>query len=715
MTDTTGASSAEQTASALSGMKVADLQTLASQLGIRGAARLRKSQLIDAIQEAKGGAASDQSGSTDEEAVQQEQADAPAPKADTADDQAQTETEASDASGRDDSQTGDSETETPAERRARRRRERGEASAEIRAEAERGETPISLPTDAEAETDKTDREAAEKNADRERDANDARKKAQKKAPNDDESSSNKPQADSDASGDSDESPMTLDDLVLPEAREERDDESNDEQSGRRNGRKRNRSRGRRGRGDRDSDNEQNDDNESSSDKDSDDDSQNQGQKSRRGQKGNGRGQQNNQSDTDGDDDESRRGNRQRDRKRGRGSDDVDPEIAPDDVLLPIAGILDVLDNYAFVRTSGYLPGGNDVYVSLGQVKKYGLRKGDAIVGAIRQPREGEQHHGRQKYNAIVKLDSINGQTPEESQARPQFDDLTAQYPQERLKLETPGGHVAQRIIDLFAPIGLGARGLIVAPPKTGKSVVLERIANAVAENSPETHLMLVLVDERPEEVTRMQRTIHGEVVAATFDLPAEDQTTVAELALERAKRLVELGLDVVVLVDSLTRLCRAYNVTAPASGRVLDGGVDASALYPAKRFFGAARNVENGGSLTILATVPVETGSRTDEVVLEEFAGTENMEICLSREIADRRIFPALDIQRSSTLQEETLLTQEEVDATWSIRRALTGSDPRRVLESVLERLDATDTNAEFVQSVRTRPIQAPGVAGEAR
>ena len=317
--------------------------------------------------------------------------------------------------------------------------------------------------------------------------------------------------------------------------------------------------------------------------------------------------------SDGPDGEGRGRGRYRDRKRGRGqgqNDDIEPEISDDDVLIPVAGILDVLDNYAFVRTSGYLPGPNDVYVSLGQVKKYNLRKGDAVVGAIRQPRDGEQ--SRQKYNAIVKIDSINGQSVDEAAERIEFGKLTPIYPKERLRLETTPEKLSTRIIDLIAPIGKGQRGLIVAPPKAGKTIILQAIAKAIAVNNPEVHIMVVLVDERPEEVTDMQRAVKGEVIASTFDRPAEDHTTVAELAIERAKRLVELGNDVVVLLDSITRLGRAYNLAAPASGRILSGGVDASALYPPKRFFGAARNLEGGGSLTILATALVETGSKMD-------------------------------------------------------------------------------------------------------
>jgi transcription termination factor Rho len=413
----------------------------------------------------------------------------------------------------------------------------------------------------------------------------------------------------------------------------------------------------------------------------------------------------NNDDARGGDVDSERGGRgrYRDRKRGRGNmgDDFEPEITEDDVLIPVAGILDVLDNYAFVRTTGYLPGNSDVYVSLGQVKKYNLRKGDAVVGAIRQPRDGDSGQGRQKYNAIVRIDSINGLPVEEAANRVEFGKLTPLYPQERLRLETESTMLSTRIIDLAAPIGKGQRGLIVSPPKAGKTQVLQAIANAISKNNPEVHLMVVLVDERPEEVTDMQRTVKGEVIASTFDRPAEDHTTVAELAIERAKRLVELGHDVVVLLDSITRLGRAYNLTAPQSGRVLSGGVDSAALYPPKRFFGAARNVEEGGSLTIIATALVETGSKMDEVIFEEFKGTGNMELRLSRQLADKRIFPAVDVNASGTRREEMLLGADEVKVTWNLRRALAGLDQQAALEIVLNKLKETQSNVEFLMQIQ--------------
>jgi transcription termination factor Rho len=397
--------------------------------------------------------------------------------------------------------------------------------------------------------------------------------------------------------------------------------------------------------------------------------------------------------------------RDRDRRGGRGGngnqqDEIEPEISPDDVLVPVAGILDVLDNYAFVRTSGYLPGPNDVYVSLGQVKKYNLRKGDAVVGSIRQPREGEGQ-GRSKFNAIVRIESINGLTQEQAATRVEFGKLTPLYPQTRLRLETEPNKLSTRIIDLVAPIGKGQRGLIVSPPKAGKTLVLQAIANSIAVNNPEVHLMVVLVDERPEEVTDMQRTVKGEVIASTFDRPAEDHTTVAELAIERAKRLVELGHDVVVLLDSITRLGRAYNLSAPASGRILSGGVDSSALYPPKRFFGAARNIEDGGSLTILATALVDTGSKMDEVIFEEFKGTGNMELRLSRSLADKRIFPAVDVNASGTRREELLMSPDETKIIWKLRRALAGLEQQQALELVLSRLKETSSNVEFLMQVQ--------------
>jgi transcription termination factor Rho len=382
--------------------------------------------------------------------------------------------------------------------------------------------------------------------------------------------------------------------------------------------------------------------------------------------------------------------------------EVDPVVNEDDVLLEISGILDVLDNYAFVRTTGYLPGPNDAYVSLSMVKKWGLRKGDIVAGAIKAPKEGER---REKFNPLVRIDAINADAPEKAKDRPEFQKLTPLYPQERFRLETTPLNMTGRIIDLVSPIGKGQRGLIVSPPKAGKTLVMQAIANAITANNPEVHLMVVLVDERPEEVTDFQRTTSGEVIASTFDRPADDHTTIAELAIERAKRLVELGRDVVVLLDGITRLGRAYNLAAPASGRILSGGVDSAALYPPKKFFGAARNIEDGGSLTILATALIETGSKMDEVIFEEFKGTGNMELRLRRELADKRIFPAIDPVASGTRREELLLGREELAIIWKLRRVLSAQEPQAGLEMLLNRMRKTQSNREFLMVIsKTTP-----------
>ncbi|OLO73143.1 transcription termination factor Rho [Actinomyces oris] len=460
------------------------------------------------------------------------------------------------------------------------------------------------------------------------------------------------------------------------------------------------------------------------------------ERSRRGRDGN--------DDSDGYDDE-RGGRRRRGRKRGRDRFDRDDRDSgregrdgsagrghrnqprEDEVLLPVAGILDVTDNqHAYLRTSGYLPGPKDVYVSNQLIKDNGLRAGDAVTGWVREGGESSTPHqggrnnrrqnraGRVKYNPMVSVETINGMDAERSKRRPEFAKLTPLYPQEQLRLETTPKAVTPRIIDLVSPIGKGQRGLIVSPPKAGKTIVLQQIANAISVNNSEAHLMVVLVDERPEEVTDMQRTVKGEVIASTFDRPASDHTIVAELAIERAKRLVELGQDVVVLLDSITRLGRAYNLAAPASGRILSGGVDASALYPPKRFFGAARNVENGGSLTILATALVETGSKMDEVIFEEFKGTGNMELRLSRQLADKRIFPAVDVAASGTRREELLIDPAQLKIMWRLRRLFAGLEQQQAIELVLSKLKDTQSNAEFLMVLsKTTPAGTSLADGE--
>jgi transcription termination factor Rho len=435
------------------------------------------------------------------------------------------------------------------------------------------------------------------------------------------------------------------------------------------------------------------------------------QGSGQGHQGGDRQQQQTQRNFNDDDDRGgrRRGRRDRYRDRKQRQRDVasldEVELRDDDVLVPVAGILDIMDNYAFVRTSGYLPGNNDVYVSLGQVRKAALREGDAIVGAVRQPREGESQGRQQKFKALVRLDTVNGMSPDEARKRPEFASLTPLYPQERLKLETAQENLTTRVIDLISPIGKGQRGLIVSPPKAGKTMIMQAIANAIAINNPEVHLMVVLVDERPEEVTDFERSVKGEVISSTFDRPPNDHTIVAELAIERAKRLVELGHDVVILLDGITRLGRAYNLAAPASGRILSGGVDSSALYPPKKFFGAARNIEGGGSLTILATALVETGSKMDEVIFEEFKGTGNMELRLSRGLSEKRIFPAIDANASGTRREEWLMGADELKINWKLRRVLGALDIQQGIELLLERMRKTSSNAEFLMQVnKTTP-----------
>ena len=397
-----------------------------------------------------------------------------------------------------------------------------------------------------------------------------------------------------------------------------------------------------------------------------------------------------------------RNNRFRDRADRGERQEREVQLSDDDVLVPVGGLLDILDSYAFIRTQGYLAGPNDVYVSLQQIRRNGLRKGDVITGQVRQQREGEQ---KAKFNALIRLDTVNGLEPEAARDRVDFAKLVPLYPQERLRLETEPHILTTRVIDLVSPIGKGQRGLIVSPPKAGKTMVLQAIANAITTNNPEVHLMVVLVDERPEEVTDMQRSVKGEVIASTFDRPADDHTSVAELAIERAKRLVEMGHDVVVLLDSITRLGRAYNISAPASGRILSGGVDSAALYPPKKFFGAARNIENGGSLTILATALVETGSKMDEVIFEEFKGTGNMELKLDRRFADKRIFPAVDVDASGTRKEEILMGKEELNIVWRLRRVLHALESQQALELLLDKMKGTKSNVEFLIQIQKTTI----------
>lgn len=407
---------------------------------------------------------------------------------------------------------------------------------------------------------------------------------------------------------------------------------------------------------------------------------------------------------DAGDDDGEGGSRRNRRRRGRDRDrsrpgrgEPDTTVLEDDVLVPAAGILDVLDNYAFVRTSGYLPGPDDVYLSLSLVKRLGLRRGDAIVGQVRQPREGER---KEKYNPMVRIDSVNGADPEVAKHRVEFDKLAPVHPDERLRLEGGSDPVTGRVIDLVSPIGKGQRGLIASPSKAGKTTVLQAIAGAITANNPECHLMVVLVDERPEEVTDFERSVKGEVIASTFDRQPADHTVVAELAIERAKRLVELGHDVVVLLDGLTRLGKAYNLSVPASGRILGGGVDSAALYPTKRFFGAARNVEDGGSLTILATAAVETGSKTDEIIFDAFKDTANSELRLSEEYAEAGIFPAVDVNASGTRRDDLLFAGGEGDAVRKLRASLATLDGAKATSVLVEKVAGSATNMVLLNEV---------------
>lgn len=601
----------------LSALRLPQLQEMAAGLGIKGYRRLRKSDLIDAILQAQGGAA--QSGAdTGAGADKKKSSDASSDKAENTDskknDEKKAEAKAEDkADGRDSAEQGDDSGRSRRRSRGGKRGDNSSADASQSGDGQHG-----------------DKNRGDNNRD-------------------DKNRDNNGHNDKGGRGDKN---------------------GHDDKQGHKNNKK---GRGRKNHGD-DGDNRNNGDN------------------------------RDNRHDDGGRDDNNDRGRRGRgrDRKRRRGDDD----LRPDDVLIPVSGILDVHDNYAFLRTSSYLPGQNDVYVSNNMVKRNGLRKGDAVVGAIRQHREGERNNRREKFDALVRLDSVNGLSVEDAKRRVNFSKLTPLYPQERLRMETTSSNVTQRIIDLVAPIGKGQRGLIVAPPKAGKTTIMQQIANAVKTNNPDVHLMVVLVDERPEEVTDMTRAVDGEVIASTFDRPADDHTAIAELAIERAKRLVEMGQDVVVLLDNITRLGRAYNLAQPASGRILSGGVDANALYPPKRFFGAARNIEGGGSLTILATALVETGSKMDEVIFEEFKGTGNMELRLSRSLADKRIFPAVDVNGSGTRREENLMGAEERKIMWRLRRVLAGLEQQQALELLLSKLKETQNNAEFLMQVqKTTPL----------
>lgn len=701
MTETTAPEQGTDTSNAqstgLSGLKLAQLQALAAQLGITGARRMRKSLLVEAIEaHQRGGVVAERDKAveakieqTARKASQRHSSDAPqSSSADAAPAAADADAASADSSSKpqEGSESENGEQNVPRQSGSRRSR-RATASGT----GEHGRSG----QDRSAQNQQ-DKDQAEKGRD---------ESGQDSAQGSDDSGNESGRGQRNQRGRRNEKSEQNGSSQDENRRENKQGQldgsrhANNQKDSKDNGRDRDNRRDSKGQGGS---------NDSGDPKDGGQDNQNRNDRRNRNNndrnndgEGNSRRNRRNRNRNDRNDRNDRNERRNR-RNRHNGPDVDDVEITEDDVLLPVAGILDVLDNYAFVRTSGYLPGPSDVYVSLSQVKKNNLRKGDAIVGAIRAPREGEQHNNsRQKFSALVQLTTVNGRKPEENKDRVEFNKLVPLYPQERLRLETEPKKIGPRVVDLVAPIGKGQRGLIVSPPKAGKTLMLQSIANAITTNNPEVHLMMVLVDERPEEVTDMQRTVKGEVIASTFDRPADDHTTVAELAIERAKRLVEMGMDVVVLLDSMTRLGRAYNLSAPASGRILSGGVDSAALYPPKKFFGAARNIENGGSLTILATALVETGSKMDEVIFEEFKGTGNMELRLSRQLADRRIFPAVDVNSSGTRREENLLSADEIKIMWRLRRVLSGLEQQQALELLTSKLRDTQSNTEFLLQVQ--------------
>ncbi len=631
----------------LSTMLLPELKSLAGSLGIPGASGMRKADLVSAIGAKQGGGSSSRPAKSTSAS-----SDAPASKAANSDSGSASES----SDSRPVRESGDSSERSSNQSRNRDRSRGNRNDREPREDS------------ASSSQDRSDRPSGGTDSDRNNDRNSNDRNSNDRNSNDRNSND----------------------------RNSNDRNSNDRNSGDRNNDRSSNDRNSndRNNGDRNNDRNTGDRNNDRGDQGGFDDPNGRNRRRRRGRDRQGSGFDRN--------DRNDRNDRQSRERRPRGMEG-DFEYNEDDVLVPVAGILDIMDSYAFVRTSGYLPGPNDVYVALSMVKRFGLRKGDAVTGMVRQPREGEK---QQKFNPVVRIDTVNGAEPEASKGRVDFSKLTPLYPQERLRLETESANLVTRVIDLVAPIGKGQRGLIVSPPKAGKTMVLQAIANAITTNNPEVHLMVVLVDERPEEVTDMQRSVKGEVIASTFDRPAEDHTTVAELAIERAKRLVELGHDVVVLLDSMTRLGRAYNLAAPASGRILSGGVDSAALYPPKRFFGAARNIENGGSLTILATALVETGSKMDEVIFEEFKGTGNMELKLDRKLADKRIFPAVDVDSSGTRKEEILMAPDELKTVWKLRRVLHALDQQQAIELLLGKLRETKSNIEFLLQVqKTTPV----------
>ena len=682
----------------LASLKLTELRTIAAQKGLRGVSGLRKGDLITAI-------VSGQVPSKAAPAAKKTSAKSEEPQTNAA--AAQKEDKAENASQA--ASTGAAEGEQPktGARRARRvarssNAARADETTQNSAQAEK--TPAAGHDDEdsnnassrEGENNEDHRYESRSQARRAR-RHRARRNEQPGSEENQETSSNsasEDQPDANAERNADRRNSRDNNEDGESSHDSRGDSSNNRQRGGRNNNRRNdRNDNRNGDG-RNSDSRNGDSRNGDQDGDNRDDN--------RG------GRNNNQ-----DDDNGRRGRRGRRNRRNRGGNDGhggqsgnDMQVREGDELQAVGGILEVVDhNVAFLRTTGYRAMSSDVFVNSNLVRRLGLRSGDAVTGQVKVGGATHSHgngRNRRKYNQLVRVDTVNGLDPEQAKSRPQFSKLTPLYPNQRLRLETTPNVLTTRVIDLIMPIGKGQRALIVSPPKAGKTTILQNIANAISTNNPECYLMVVLVDERPEEVTDMQRSVKGEVIASTFDRPPSEHTAVAELAIERAKRLVEQGKDVVVLLDSITRLGRAYNNSSPASGRILSGGVDSNALYPPKRFLGAARNIEDGGSLTIIATAMVETGSTGDNVIFEEFKGTGNAELKLDRSISERRVFPAVDVNPSGTRKEELLLVSDELRIMTKLRRILSGLDSHQAIDLLIKQLKKTKSNAEFLMGIAT-------------
>lgn len=696
----------------LASLKLTELRTIAAQKGLRGVSGLRKGDLITAI-------VSGQVPGKAEPAAKKTSAKA-APQADAS--AAKNEDNAAEKTQSAPSGAAEEDKPKSGARRARRvvrstssaRAEDGaQDSAQDSAQAEKAAASASS---ASEDAGKADTSASNEGEGSEEHRYESRSQARRarrhRARRNDQSGSDESQASTSASA-SDDQPDSGSERndnrrnardnneESDSSKDNRGDNSNNRQRGGRNNNRRNDRNDNRGGDNRGSDNR-------AGNGDHDGDNRN-GDSRGNDHRDNNRGGRNSNQD----DDNGRRGRRGRRNRRNRGGNDShggqnsnDMQVRDGDELQAVGGILEVVDhNVAFLRTTGYRAMSSDVFVNSNLVRRLGLRSGDAVTGQVKVGGATHSHgngRNRRKYNQLVRVDTVNGLEPEQAKSRPQFSKLTPLYPNQRLRLETTPNVLTTRVIDLIMPIGKGQRALIVSPPKAGKTTILQNIANAIATNNPECYLMVVLVDERPEEVTDMQRSVKGEVIASTFDRPPSEHTAVAELAIERAKRLVEQGKDVVVLLDSITRLGRAYNNSSPASGRILSGGVDSNALYPPKRFLGAARNIEDGGSLTIIATAMVETGSTGDNVIFEEFKGTGNAELKLDRSISERRVFPAVDVNPSGTRKDELLLVPDELRIMTKLRRILSGMDSHQAIDLLIKQLKKTKSNAEFLMGIAT-------------